>query len=131
MGAWGTGCFENDDAMDWIWDLDDADDTTLLKDIFSGCIESKDYLEAPDGSIVIAAAGVVAALNGEPDEELPDGVTAYVEKIDTEPSADLKALATKAVKKVSGDSELKELWEEAGTLDEWLKAIAGLQKRLQ
>ncbi|MGC4017387.1 MAG: DUF4259 domain-containing protein [Luteolibacter sp.] len=131
MGAWGTGCFENDDAMDWIWDLDDAEDTTLLKDIFSGCIESKDYLESTDGSIVIAAAGVVAALNDQPDDELPDGVTAYVEKIGSEPSADLLALAAKAVKKVAGDSELKELWEEEDNLDGWLKAIGSLQKRLQ
>jgi len=131
MGAWGTGCFENDDAMDWIWDLDDAEDTTLLKDILSGCIESKDYLEVTDGSIVIAAAGVVAALNGQPDDELPDGVTAYVEKIDAEPAAELKTLAAKAVKKIAGDSELKEVWEESGNADEWLKAIASLQKRLQ
>lgn len=131
MGAWGTGCFENDDAMDWIWDLDDADDTTVLKDLFSGCIESKDYLEAPDGSIVIAAAGVVAALNGQPDEELPDGVAAYAEKIDAEPSADLKTLASKAVKKIAADSELKEIWDEAGKADEWQKAIASLQARLK
>ncbi|WP_338287379.1 DUF4259 domain-containing protein [Luteolibacter sp. LG18] len=117
--------------MDWIWDLDDADDTTLLKDIFEGCIQSKDYLEATDCSIVIAAADVVAALLGKPVEELPDGVAAYVEKLGATAPADVVTLAQKAVKKVTNDSELKEVWEESGNADEWLKDVAGLQGRLK
>ena len=26
MGAWGTGAFENDEAGDWVWELEDDDD---------------------------------------------------------------------------------------------------------
>ena len=113
MGAWGSGSFENDDAMDWVIDLEEAGDLSILTDAFEAVTDQDaDDLEAPDCAAALAAAEVVAAMAGRPAAALPDEVTAWI--AGREPaSGPLKALARRAVDKVLAGSELAELWEES------------------
>ncbi|MGL5443372.1 MAG: DUF4259 domain-containing protein, partial [[Mycobacterium] stephanolepidis] len=55
MGAWGAGPFDNDDAADFLGDLRQSDDIELQ---LARCLRmaNADYLEAPEGSTVVAAA---------------------------------------------------------------------------
>jgi hypothetical protein len=62
MGAWGTEPFANDDAMDWIADLETAKDLRVVRaalDAVPG--DGAEYIEAPVGCVALAAAEVVAA----------------------------------------------------------------------
>ena len=132
MGAWGAGSFDNDDAGDWVCDLEDAEDNSMLEEAFSDVTErGDDYLEVTECSAAIAAAEVVAALRGRPAADLPDEVTAYVERIGTPPSPALAAAALRALEIVKTKSELQELWEESDSLEEWRQVLADLEARLR
>lgn len=130
MGAWGAGSFENDTASDWAYDLTDAADATPIIEAFAAVIECEEYLDADEASQAVAAAEVVAALCGRPSSALPDEVVAWVQAHTGALTPELPALAASALERITADSELKELWEEAGP-DEWYGAIADLKRRLQ
>lgn len=78
MGAWGLESFENDDALDWLADLEQADDEQFLVETLTAAIEEAGYLEIGGASNAIAAAEVVAALAGHPAPSLPEAAAAWV-----------------------------------------------------
>ena len=83
MGAWGSGSFENDDASAWIADFCADPDKDLILDAFWAITEmnTSQYLEAPDCSIGLAAAEIIAALKGAPHPDMPDEVKGCVLKL--------------------------------------------------
>ncbi len=130
MGAWGYGNFENDDALDWIYELEEASDTSAIVAALARVTdESADYLEAPECCNALAAAEVVAALNGKAASSLPDEVTTWI-KGKAKPESALLAMTKRAVGAVLGDSELKELWEETEHYDVWRQTVEDLKVRL-
>lgn len=131
MGAWAAGSFDNDDAGDWVWELPDAEDISVLEEAFSRVIECDGYLEAPDCSVAIAAAEVVAALRQRPGNELPEQIGAFVSRIASPPSPALVALALRALERVKRKSELQELWDESDSRAEWHQAVTELEGRLR
>ena len=131
MGAWGAGTFENDDAMDWVYELEEEGLKAVaaaLKPVAAA--KPKDYIEAPDASNALAAAEVVAALSGKPAKKLPEEVTAFVKSAKAKPDAGLLESARKAVARVQTSSELKELWDDGENPKEWAAAVADLASRL-
>ena len=80
MGASGPGSFENDDARDWVAELESyADDGPIIDALNTIIDQTDDYPETPDCKVAIAAAEVVAALMGNPHEDFPDELEAWVE----------------------------------------------------
>ena len=131
MGAWGHNTFDNDDAADWIADLENSTDmSTILEALNRVTDDAEDYLEAPECSNAVAAAEVVAALNGNASPDLPDSVREWVHG---KPAADdaLNARAHQAVDAVLAKSELKELWE-VNTEDypDWVACLNGIKARI-
>ena len=47
MGAWGVGTFENDDASDWAYQLEEAGDLDLVQVTLAAAADPEAYLEAP------------------------------------------------------------------------------------
>ncbi|HET6180490.1 MAG TPA: DUF4259 domain-containing protein [Candidatus Sulfotelmatobacter sp.] len=129
MGAWGTGSFENDDAADWLAGLATIAPGDLTQ-VFVRSADNPEYLEAPDASAAVAAAEVVAALNGAPAEGIPPAIVEWTKKNPLACSPELKALAVRALDRVRRNSELKDLWMEADGLNDWIAAIQNLQTRL-
>ena len=130
MGAWGVGSFENDDAGDWVWQLEDAEDLSLVHAALAAAAQADGYLESPTSSEALAAAEVVAALAGHPAGDLPDGVQAWVAAHSTTVSPDLRALALGAVERVATESELQELWAESNEGGAWRDRVEELRGRL-
>jgi uncharacterized protein (DUF2126 family) len=133
MGAWGVLAFDNDDANDWAYGLDEVNDLSLVESALQE-VEAvgTEYLELPTASNALAAAEVLARLRGRP------GYTnAYTEKVDQwvaahqiAPDPGLINRAEAAIDRIVGsDSELRQVWEEAD-LEPWLKAVSGLRARL-
>jgi hypothetical protein len=130
MGAWGLTAFENDDALDWVIELESVADTTFISDTLAFVNESEeDYLDTSDSCFALAAAEVVAALGGKPPPNLPDGVVKWIAGRE-EPQPALISSAKQAVKAVLEDSELKELWEETDEYEDWVEEVEGLLDRL-
>ena len=132
VGAWGCDSFGNDDAMDWVGDLEEADDLAPVRDAFAAAPPAGEYLEAPVASVALAAAEVVAALRGRPAADLPEEVTAWVTAHAAPPDSALLARAREMVARVAEASELRQLWDEAKAHDReaWLAGVADLGARL-
>jgi len=132
MGAWGTKNFENDDAMDWVAELVQSKDVSVIEEALRFVVERSDdeYVELPEACRALAAAEVVAALNGAGSPDLPDEVKQWIRQHQVG-SQSLSQLALRAVKRVKTASELQELWEESESAAEWHEVINALEARLK
>jgi hypothetical protein len=132
MGAWGTEVFANDDAMDWIAALEDTDDIGVMERALSAVNDAEGYLEAPDCSVALAAAEVVATILKKPGADVPSEVFEWIARVGREMPPTLPDAARRAIDRVAADSELLELWEEAGDpgLAEWRGTLTELRGRL-
>jgi len=132
MGAWGAGVFENDDAGDWVWELEDDNDMSVLHEALAAAVDTPldEAVEVADASNALAAAEIVAAARGQHGVELPSEAREWIGRNAGLVDARTVALATAAVERVSINSELKELWEEAES-DEWSLVVSGLLDRLR
>jgi hypothetical protein len=139
MPGWGTGSFENEDAQGFLGRLNSLgfDD---LRQTLARAADQDDYLEAPESSIAVAAAEVVAELLvaakavTEKEEAsspaAPRQIVDWTTKNRAGAPPDLVDLARRAVERVRTNSELKDLWLEAEGLNEWSAALRELEGRL-
>jgi hypothetical protein len=130
MGAWGVGAFENDDASDWVYELEEAGDLRLLRATLVAAADPEGYLESPTCATALAAAEVVAALAGRPSPDLPEEVRGWVTAHRKEGPGDLQALSVRALDQIAADSELKELWSESDESATWVDRLQELRSRL-
>jgi hypothetical protein len=134
MGAWGELAFDNDQANDWAYGLDEVDDLSLVEAAFEA-VEAvgDDYLDSDEASDALAACEVIARLRGKPGYQ-----NAYTEKVDLwvaahplKVPAALIARASSVIDRVLGEeSELAELWAESGDA-KWRAAVEDLRARMR
>jgi hypothetical protein len=128
MGAWGFQAFENDDALDWLEELE-AGGAEAVRQSLNAVADG--YIEVPDGTVAVAAAEITAAAQGSPHGDLPEDVVTWVAAHGAELTAGDAQLALEAVERVAGEeSELAELWDEADEL-EWKESLDNLSERLR
>jgi len=130
-GAWSDDSFGNDDALDWATECAHAISIAPVLVAIETSNRSK-YIEAPEGSMAVAAAEVVAAALGRPNPKLPPELRGWVKR---NPSPQLIALAPSArvaLKRILDPkiSELAQLWSE-GEPNQWPQAMAELLARLE
>lgn len=117
MGTWGLGPLENDAAADVVADIEeDADSVARLLAEIKDEIESEDgFLEASTGEIAIAMGVLVTGV------AIDDDRTWMLAKVRTELNRDQQAYLRTLIHRVMYDpnSELAELHNGAGHLDEW------------
>lgn len=119
MGAWGSGPFDNDDALDWsIGFVEGNDPVTVAAAALKTATES-DALFAPEASQAIAAAAAVALALGLDDvADAPEEVRDQV-RLNRAALASLAGQATAALDRILEDSELPALWDEADEGGAW------------
>ncbi len=132
MGAWGVGIFDNDDACDWVNELEQSSDLSVILKTLIEVAESstEQYLESPEASYALAAAEVVASFKNSGGSILPKNVGMWIDNHKNLAVDPLRIIAARAVKRVKTDSELKELWEETPDIEEWYSLIMDLEARL-
>jgi hypothetical protein len=129
MGTWGAGPFDNDDAADWAWSLEDSTDDAVLR----AALEDGAERAKPDASIsqvAIAAAAVVVAGRSGDSGQLPEEVAAWLVAHRDLPWSELANLARAALANVANDSELLDLWAESDDAQAWRGDLSELQARL-
>ncbi len=132
MGTWGVGSFENDQALDFVGELEGTHDLSLIEAALDLEDDDED-LDVAIGTDVVVASEIVAALMGKPGLDLPVGVSTWVE---ARRGADVSSLRPRAVdllKTVLSDrSELRQLWDEsAKDAPAWKGRVGDLITRLQ
>ncbi len=128
MSAWGSGSFENDDARNCLGALH-AKALDDLRQILDSAAKQEDYLESSEAGATVAAAEVIAALNGAPPQPLPREIAEWLSKAPVA-SPDLITVARQAVHRVRVNSELKDLGLQADGLNEWSACLRDLEQRL-
>ncbi len=134
MGTWGIGSFENDDAGDFMIDLLDSGDLSLVREVLDNVLTSTEYVEAPDATLAIVAAEIVAAARGRPTvaAQQEEGLADWLARIRPTIDDDLLRQARDALARVLGEnSELRELWEETDDMQAWRAAVTELATQLQ
>lgn len=121
MGAWGDGLWENDDALDWVFELEEADDWGVVEAALRNAadVSPNTYLDADVGTIACAAAAVVAAVD-DPTIEVPPEVSAWLGRFGGTRSDQVRLLALLALRRVLGaESELADVWLEPESEAQW------------
>jgi hypothetical protein len=134
MGAWGPGSFDNDDAADFLADLLDSGDTSLLRETLDNVLTSTEYVEAPDASQAIVAAEVVAAALGRasPAAARKAPLMAWLARIRPRIDATLALQCADALSRIlAPNSELRELWEASDEFAEWRATLEELRSQVQ
>ncbi len=137
MGAWGSGSFENDTALDWAGDVASAEDVRKpfeqLKRETDGHTGPGELVLDPDFACeLLAAAECVATMMGRRGPDFPDDLAKRLANAG-EPDSLLYHQARNAVLHVLRSSELAELWEETATEsdgNEWIAVLTRLIDRL-
>ena len=135
MGAWGSGIYENDDALELVDDVTGGGGLEAIEDALRRVLDTgPEYLEIPEAAQGLAAADIVSRLqarNVPADTGVP-ALQAWLEEADFFAGAMTVGRARAAVERVmQKPSELMELWSETGSLDPgWIRNISLLMCRL-
>ena len=128
MGAWGMTTFENDNASDWLYELEESTDLSVIQEALN---VDEEYIESSKGCNVLAAAEIILALLGKPRSGLPENAKEWVGNNPLDPSP-LIPSAIKAVSQVLGnESELKELWGETDESENWENDVKDILNKLK
>ena len=128
MGAWGTGPFDNDDALDLFLELEDATPEAAARRLREAlqvvAEEDESYLESPAANEAVAAAAVVAFSYSQEDPTGNPRVAQWLVERAPALGPDDGVLAARALDRVCGEhSEWVELWSDAG-LEQEARAVA-------
>lgn len=133
MGSWDVSSFGNDGARDWLHELLQAKgaDRVFRALMAASRLSANDYLQSTECECGIAAAEIVAAGAGNPASQLPPEAVEWVKDRNFVPGAEIVDMALRVVERVSKNSELKELWDDTDSAEEWYRIIEDLTKRLR
>lgn len=132
MESWGTGPFENDDALDWVEELEEATDLSLIVETVRAASEAGEGgLDTGTGKRALAAAETVARMLGRPGRDLPEEVEVWAKMNPLWVSDGLvekcRRLAQHALAEGSG---LDRRWRETDDHESWRQATEDLLSRL-
>ena len=113
VGAWGTGTFENDDALDFAAQIAGSEDGADLLRRQLELAGAPGTLDAPASEASLVAAEMVAAARGAPGPGVPPALARWVQKEAPALGEEDVQLALTACDRVLSDSELRQLWAEA------------------
>ncbi|OBY76339.1 hypothetical protein BBG47_27710 [Paenibacillus sp. KS1] len=129
MGAWGYGILENDTVLDWVEDLLETQDLSLITESIEMVLDDSE-IESYTAEIALGAIEILAALQDRPgneeyDEELENWINRHKGQ-----GKELLVHSQKALGKILDESELRELREGSEKFEEWVKIIKELEGRL-
>lgn len=133
MGSWDVSSFGNDTAQDWLNELLQAKgaDKVFRALMAASRLGANDYLQSTECENAVAAAEIVAAGAGNPSPKLPADAAEWVKERNFLPGAEIVDMALRVVERVSKNSELKELWDDTDSAEEWYSIIEDLTRRLR
>lgn len=138
MGAWNEQNFGNDNALDWLFELENSKGLSVLMAPINNVLSNNDYLEAPLCSEALAASEIIAAKQTQDHSTLPEEAKSWLNKKQGFLFAKLPKIeqqhaidASSAVSMVINDSELKELWKETEGYSKWLETQNRLIEQLK
>ena len=130
MDGWSHDIFDQDDAADWVFELEESSDLSAIHDALNAATDdAEDYMDISVGAPAVAAAEVVASLSGNPAADLPDSIREWIAG-KSAPDAELNAKARNAITAVLAGGELKDLWQETDEYSNWVAHLKNIESRI-
>lgn len=129
----GIGPFDNDDSVDFLAEVIDGGDLSLLREVFDHVLTSTEYVEAADARQAIAAAEIVAAALGQstPYGQAQTRLTRWLAQVRPDVESDLIAQAALTLARIlAPNSALREIWEASDSFADWQAGVAELREQL-
>ena len=134
MGAWGFDVFENDTACDYAAEVAEGSGLSGIEGKLDHILKiGTAYLEAPDAEEALAAADILARLQGRFGQQnaYTDGINRWVKSVKVKPSKEILEKARQSIVRILTEpSELLELWRDSEDFDSWKSCVQGLSNRL-
>lgn len=130
-GAWGSGSFENDSALDWVYEIEESEGSDILLKTLRTVFISE-YIEVDVCSSAIAAAEVVAAIKIKKYDSLPKSLASWSRANESMYEPEMSKFALKALEicRSKTKSELAQLWAESNSA-EWQSSVRALELKLK
>jgi hypothetical protein len=132
MGVWGTGNFDNDTALDWVFELEETNDLSLIVETIEA-VFIEDYIDSDVGAEALIAIEAIVRLKGNfgVENSYAEDLDNWVKSHSLEVSSELIEKSKKALELIVSDkSELYELWGETEDFEAWKNEINDLRVRL-
>jgi len=131
MGVWGPGVFENDDALDFVAELEEDTDARVLVEALDRMKSEDNPPDIPACHRALVAAELVAARIGKRSSDMPEEANAWL--IDKpKPDPVVVAKAEGAVRTALEESPLRPHWEKSEEdFEDWRDELDDLVRRLE
>ena len=131
MSVWGPGVFENDDALDWVYDLVVGDGMSQVAYALDTIIKNKDYsIETYDCRVALVAAEIIAVMNGNASPDMPEELEEWIGDAVIE-NENLRVKAEEAVIIILKDSEQSKMLKKIMDYTKWKETLRDLLRRLE
>lgn len=134
MGAWGHLNFENDTALDLVYEIEEKGADRIKNAIEAINSREEDaFLDSDLCSEALAAIEYIAAVKDKASEDFPEDAEEWLTPANKESLLAIRNLIPKskqAIDRIQNNSELKDFWEETKDFAEWTKVLEGLATRI-
>ncbi|NJK93078.1 MAG: DUF4259 domain-containing protein [Blastochloris sp.] len=133
MGAWDIGIFDCDEALDFSAKLQEGRDLSLVHATFHDNVKCEVSPIPVDLCHRVLVCAEVTAVIFDRDPRLPDDLGHWASqfKIGKEPKdEELRVYAQDGTLRVLRESELRDLWEESESFEQWKTLLKDLARRL-
>ena len=134
MGAWGTLNFENDTALDLVYEIEEEGANRIKIAIEAVNSRQEDsFLDSDLCSEALAAIEYIAAAKDKVSEDFPEDAEDWLTPANKENLLAIRNLianSKQAIDRIKHNSELKDLWEESEDFEEWNKVLDDLVTRI-
>ena len=134
MGAWGHLNFENDTALDLVYEIEEkgADRIKIAIEAINSREEDA-FLDSDLCAEALAAIEYIAAVKDKQSEDFPEDAEEWLTPANKDSLLAIRNLianSKQAIDRIQHNSELKDLWEETGDYEKWTKVLEGLVTRI-
>jgi hypothetical protein len=134
MGAWGHLNFENDTALDLVYEIEEkgADRIKIAIEAVNSREEDA-FLDSDLCAEALAAIEYIAAVKNKASEDFPEDAEEWLTPANKDSLLAIRNLvpnSKKAIDRIQHNSELKDLWEETEDFDKWTKVLEDLAARI-
>lgn len=134
MGAWGHLNFENDTALDLVYEIEEKGADRIKNAIEAiNSREEDSFLDSDLCSEALAAIEYIAAAKDKASEDFPEDAEDWLTPANKENLLAIRNLIPKskdAIDRIQNNSELKDLWEETEDFNNWTKVLEDLATRI-
>jgi len=134
MVCWAVDSFANDDAADWLTELEGQSGLSLVERTLDEVLDASNaWLDAQQAARALVAAEVIASARGQAglNASAEPHLARWIAVVRPDPDAGLVARALLVIDRVLAEgSELRTLWQESGEFDAWRRDVLCLRARL-